>query len=249
MSSGDHLGGVRKQLHPGHTSSASKLVSVTSGHYNQPLHLDDFPDSSRASKLLMRRVSEIAQKAQRFGAVRSWASLMAVPGVSMERGRDDPTQQLLPSATTSHPVCSSRAAHHFDFMLPMSHPVGGGLVYAGGELCLYSHINWKCIKPVSYPGLCTYFISASYSALSQPQYFVFLVWKLIKKKLDHHERLHFLKLAVVRKNSICFMSPQFQSVKSKFPSTQSIYFSSLFTLPVLHGIKLKCRKTFMGFLD
>lgn len=45
------------------------------------------------------------------------------------------------------------------------------------------------------------------------------------------------------------MSPQFQSVKSKFPSTQSIYFSSLFTLPVLHGIKLKCRKTFMGLWD
>lgn len=118
----------------------------------------------------------------------------------------------------------------------------------GGELCLYSCINGKCIKAVSYPGLCTYFISAPYSALSQPQYFVFFIWKLIKK-LDHHGRFHFLKLAVVGKNSICFISPQFRSVKSKFPSTQSIYFFSLFALPVLHGIKLNCRKIFMGFLD
>lgn len=76
-----------------------------------------------------------------------------------------------------------------------------------------------------------------------------VLYMKINKKLDHHERLHFLKLAVVRKNSICFMSPQFQSVESKFLSTQSIYFSSLFTLPVLHGIKLNCRKIFMGFLD
>lgn len=160
----------------------------------------------------------------------------------MERGRDDPTQQ--PSATTPRPGCTS-----LGFYASLVTPCGRGVGFCTRGLCLYSHINWKYIKPVSYPGLYAYFISASYSALSQPQYFVFLVWKLIFKKLDHHERLHFLKLAVVRKNSICFMSPQFQSVKSKFPSTQSIYFSSLFTLPVLHGIKLKCRKTFMGFLD
>lgn len=188
MSSVDHLGAVRKQLHPGHTSSASKLLSDTSGHYNQLLHLDDFSDSSRTPSCWWREWQRLQKMPKGLGLL--GPDVCAVPGMSRERGRDDPTQQHLP-LPPPHTLSAAQGLilcwflfyfiFHSDFMLPMSHPVGGGLVYAGGELCLYSHINWKCIKPVSYPGLCTYFISASYSALSQPQYFVFLVWKLIKK--------------------------------------------------------------------
>lgn len=122
--------------------------------------------------------AEIAQSAQGFGAVSPEQVWWLCQGWAWQEGGMIPPAA---PACTPQPVCSSGAAQHCHFMLPMSHPVGGGLVYAGGELCQYSHINGKCIKPVSYPGLCTYFISASYSALSQPQYFVFLVWKLIKK--------------------------------------------------------------------
>lgn len=245
----DHLGAVRKQLHPGHTSSASKLLSITSGHCNQLLHLDGFSDSSRTSKLLMREIVRVYTNSPKVWGCQVLGSS---DGCARDQhGKREGWSHPAAPALCHHPRPSLQleGCTSLGFYAPHVTPCGWGVGLCRGGLCLYSHINWKCIKPVSYPGLCTYFISASYSALSQPQYFVFPVWKLIKKKLDHHEKLHFLKLAVVRKNSICFMSPQFQSVKSKFPSTQSIYFSSLFTLPVLHGIKLKCRKTFMGFLN
>jgi len=65
------LGAVRKQLWSGHTSFAFKLPSVTSGHYNQLLNLDDSSDSSRTSELLMKKVLDTAQKDQTFVPVRS----------------------------------------------------------------------------------------------------------------------------------------------------------------------------------